>query len=177
MQHDGRSGTLPPLSGPGNCAEVSICALARVLHRLGPVAPQLSPRPETESHRLDSAIRLEAGEDRVLVGTIQSRRRNCLRVPIGDTQCAFGTVGVPRRRHRDGLVGRERDFVSINATTEVDLMCQCASETMAGRYWSSSGGEADFARGAMYSEGGKAFIVLGSTTSKGPQRGRRVSSA
>ena len=57
-------------------------------------------------------------------------------------------------------VARERDFVSVNATTEVDLMGQCASETMAGRYWSSSGGQADFARGAMYSEGGKAFIVL-----------------
>jgi acyl-CoA hydrolase len=41
---------------------------------------------------------------------------------------------------------------------------------MAGRYWSSSGGQADFARGAMYSEGGKAFIVLRSTTSKGRSR-------
>jgi acyl-CoA hydrolase len=67
-------------------------------------------------------------------------------------------------------VARERDFVSINATTEVDLMGQCASETMAGRYWSSSGGQADFARGAMYSEGGKAFIVLASTTSSGRSR-------
>jgi acyl-CoA hydrolase len=67
-------------------------------------------------------------------------------------------------------VARERDFVSINATTEVDLMGQCASETMAGRYWSSSGGQADFARGAMYSEGGQAFIVLRSTTSAGRSR-------
>jgi hypothetical protein len=50
--------------------------------------------------------------------------------------------------------------VSINATTEVDLMGQAASETIAGRYWSSSGGQADFARGAMYSVGGKAFLVL-----------------
>jgi acyl-CoA hydrolase len=67
-------------------------------------------------------------------------------------------------------IAREHDFVSINATTEVDLMGQCASETMAGRYWSSSGGQADFARGAMYSEGGKAFIVLRSTTSQGRSR-------
>ena len=67
-------------------------------------------------------------------------------------------------------VARERDFVSINATTEVDLLGQCASETMAGRYWSSSGGQADFARGAMYSEGGQAFIVLRSTTSAGRSR-------
>lgn len=68
------------------------------------------------------------------------------------------------------VIARERDFISINATTEVDLLGQCASETVAGRYWSSSGGQADFARGAMYSEGGKAFIVLRSTTSKGRSR-------
>jgi len=67
-------------------------------------------------------------------------------------------------------VARERNFVSINATTEVDLYGQCASETIAGRYWSSSGGQADFARGAMYSEGGRAFIVLHSTTSRGESR-------
>jgi acyl-CoA hydrolase len=68
------------------------------------------------------------------------------------------------------VIARERDFVSINATTEVDLMGQCASETIAGRYWSSSGGQADFARGAMYSEGGQAFIVLPSTTRNGRSR-------
>jgi acyl-CoA hydrolase len=67
-------------------------------------------------------------------------------------------------------VARESGFVSINATTEVDLFGQCASETMAGRYWSSSGGQADFARGAMYSEGGQAFIVLHSTTRSGLSR-------
>ena len=73
-------------------------------------------------------------------------------------------VNDPRR------IAREDDFISINATTEVDLYGQCASETIAGRYWSSSGGQADFARGAMYSRGGQAFIVLHSTTSKGRSR-------
>jgi acyl-CoA hydrolase len=68
------------------------------------------------------------------------------------------------------VVARERHFVSINATTEVDLLGQCASETIAGRYWSSSGGQADFARGALYSEGGQAFIVLHSTTRSGRSR-------
>ena len=67
------------------------------------------------------------------------------------------------------VIARERDFVSINATTEVDLYGQCASETIAGRYWSSSGGQADFARGAMYAEGGQAFIVLRSVTRQGAQ--------
>jgi acyl-CoA hydrolase len=68
------------------------------------------------------------------------------------------------------IVAGEPRFVSINATTEVDLYGQCASETVAGRYWSSSGGQADFARGAMYSEDGQAFIVVHSTTKKGRSR-------
>jgi acyl-CoA hydrolase len=73
-------------------------------------------------------------------------------------------VNDPRR------IAQQDGFISINATTEVDLYGQCASETIAGRYWSSSGGQADFARGAMYSNGGKAFIVLHSTTSTGRSR-------
>jgi acyl-CoA hydrolase len=68
------------------------------------------------------------------------------------------------------VIGQESNFVSVNATTEVDLFGQCASETIAGRYWSSSGGQADFARGAMYSPGGQAFVLLRSLTRDG--RGR-----
>jgi hypothetical protein len=40
------------------------------------------------------------------------------------------------------VVANEPNFVSINAATEVDLMGQAASETIAGCYWSSSGGQA-----------------------------------
>jgi acyl-CoA hydrolase len=65
------------------------------------------------------------------------------------------------------VIARERCFVSINATVEVDLVGQCASETVAGRYWSSSGGQADFARGAVWSPEGRAFIVLPSTALDG----------
>jgi acyl-CoA hydrolase len=65
------------------------------------------------------------------------------------------------------VIARENCFVSINATSEVDLIGQCASETVAGRYWSSSGGQADFARGAMYSRHGLAFVVLPSTAAGG----------
>ncbi|MFD7104809.1 acetyl-CoA hydrolase/transferase family protein [Streptomyces celluloflavus] len=73
-------------------------------------------------------------------------------------------VNDPRR------VAREPRFVSINATSEVDLLGQAASETIAGRYWSSSGGQADFARGAMYSPGGQGFLVLHAATGKGVSR-------
>ena len=69
-----------------------------------------------------------------------------------------------------GIIGRERGFVSINATLSVDFLGQCASETIGGHYYSSSGGQNDFARGAMNSEGGQGFVVLHSTTSSGTSR-------
>lgn len=65
------------------------------------------------------------------------------------------------------VIAQEPDFVSVNATTEVDFLGQCASETVGGRYYSSSGGQSDFARGAMYSERGQGFIVLHSTARNG----------
>jgi acyl-CoA hydrolase len=63
------------------------------------------------------------------------------------------------------VIGSHDSFVSINATCEVDLLGQCASETINGKYWSGSGGQADFAKGAMMSAGGQGFITLHSTTS------------
>ncbi len=65
------------------------------------------------------------------------------------------------------VIAQESRFVSINATISVDLIGQCASETVAGTYYSSSGGQADFARGAMYSPGGQGFVVLHSTAKGG----------
>jgi acyl-CoA hydrolase len=65
------------------------------------------------------------------------------------------------------VIAQEPGFVSINATLAVDFLGQCASETLGGVYYSSSGGQADFARGAMYSEGGQGFIVLESTAANG----------
>jgi acyl-CoA hydrolase len=65
------------------------------------------------------------------------------------------------------VIGRDPSFVSINATVEVDFMGQCNSEVIGGSYYSGSGGQADFARGAMYAEHGQGFIVLHSTTSDG----------
>jgi acyl-CoA hydrolase len=65
------------------------------------------------------------------------------------------------------IIAQHPNFISINATTEIDLLGQCASETVAGRYWSGSGGQADFARGAMYSDGGQGFIVLPATARGG----------
>jgi len=68
------------------------------------------------------------------------------------------------------IIATETNFVSVNATLTVDFLGQCASETIDGKYFSSSGGQNDFARGSMYSEGGQGFVVLRSTTSGGMSR-------
>src|SRR4029078_4421038 len=68
------------------------------------------------------------------------------------------------------IIAQESNFVSINSTIAVDLLGQCASETVAGTYYSSTGGQADFAPGAMYSAGGQGFVVLHSTTNRGTSK-------
>lgn len=65
------------------------------------------------------------------------------------------------------LIGQEDDMVAINATLEVDFLGQCASESLGSHYWSSTGGQLDFGRGAMYAQRGQAFIVLRSTARDG----------
>lgn len=64
-------------------------------------------------------------------------------------------------------IAQERRFVSINATVEVDFLGQAASEMIGGHLWSGSGGQADFARGTLYSPGGQGFLVLPSTARGG----------
>jgi acyl-CoA hydrolase len=64
------------------------------------------------------------------------------------------------------VIAREPLMTAINATLEVDFLGQCASESLGSDYWSSSGGQPDFARGAVMAERGQAFIVLHSSTAE-----------
>lgn len=68
-------------------------------------------------------------------------------------------------------IAKEERIVSINATTEVDLYGQCASETVAGKYYSSTGGQADFARGVRFAKEGKGFVCM-TSTAKGDEISR-----
>ncbi len=65
------------------------------------------------------------------------------------------------------VIGQNHKMVSINASLEVDLLGQCASETIGPRQFSATGGQSDFARGCLRSPGGKGFIALHSTAKKG----------
>lgn len=61
------------------------------------------------------------------------------------------------------VIALEDYMVAINATTEVDFYGQCASETIGGKYYSSTGGQADFGTGVRFAKNGKGFICLYST--------------
>ena len=54
-------------------------------------------------------------------------------------------------------------LMSINVTLMVDLTGQACSESLGYMQYSSTGGQADFARGAALSRGGKSFLCLPST--------------
>lgn len=64
-------------------------------------------------------------------------------------------------------IGLNNKFVSINATLEVDLYGQAASETVKGMPWSGTGGQSETVQGAQMSKGGKSILAMHSTyTSK-----------
>lgn len=54
-------------------------------------------------------------------------------------------------------------LVSVNSTVEVDFLGQCNSETIGGKYYSSTGGQGDFAKGVRMTENGRGIICLYST--------------
>jgi acyl-CoA hydrolase len=65
------------------------------------------------------------------------------------------------------VIGQIDNMVSINATIQVDLLGQCCSESFGHLQWSGTGGQADFARGANRSRGGKGFICTAATAKNG----------
>lgn len=65
------------------------------------------------------------------------------------------------------VIGQNYKMVSINSSLEVDLLGQCASESIGPRIFSATGGQNDFARGALRSEGGKSIVTLHSTARGG----------
>lgn len=61
------------------------------------------------------------------------------------------------------VIGKIRNFISINSCLEVDLLGQVCAESIGPVHFSGSGGQADFVRGCNLSQGGKSFIAMSST--------------
>lgn len=60
-------------------------------------------------------------------------------------------------------IGKNNKFVSINATLELDLTGQCASETVGTTHFSGTGGQSETVMGSQMSKGGKSIIAMHST--------------
>lgn len=62
---------------------------------------------------------------------------------------------------------RQKNMVAMNSAIEIDLFGQVNAEMIRGRQYSGIGGQLDFLRGAMMSEGGRSILCLPSTAAKG----------
>lgn len=71
-------------------------------------------------------------------------------------------------------IGKNNKFVSINATLEVDLTGQCASETVGYQQWSGTGGQSETVQGAQMSKGGKSIIAMHATYKAKDAEGKEV---
>ncbi len=64
-------------------------------------------------------------------------------------------------------ISRNRNVAAINSALEIDLTGQATSESLGKFFFSGIGGQADFMRGAIMSQGGKAVLTLQSTADDG----------
>ena len=60
-------------------------------------------------------------------------------------------------------IAKHPNFRSINAALEVDFFGQVCAESIGTRHVSGTGGQVDYVRGAITSEGGRSFIAFPST--------------
>ncbi len=65
------------------------------------------------------------------------------------------------------VIAKHPNFVSINAALEVDFFGQVCAESVGTRHVSGTGGQVDYVRGAVMSEGGQSFIAFPSTAKGG----------
>jgi acyl-CoA hydrolase len=72
--------------------------------------------------------------------------------------------------NRVSVINRNPRVTAINSAVEVDLTGQVCADSIGHQVISGVGGQMDFIRGAMTSEGGKPIIALPSRTKKGVPR-------
>ncbi len=72
--------------------------------------------------------------------------------------------------NRVSVIKRNPRVTAINSAIEIDLTGQVCADSIGHRVISGVGGQMDFMRGAMTSEGGKPIIALTSRTKKGIPR-------
>ena len=63
-------------------------------------------------------------------------------------------------------IAENNNFVSINSSVEIDFLGQVSSERIGDTYYSSTGGQADFAKAVNLSKNGRGIIAMYSTAAK-----------
>ncbi len=71
-------------------------------------------------------------------------------------------------------ISKNNKFVSINASLEIDLTGQCASETVGNLQWSGTGGQSETVQGSQMSPGGKSIIAMHSTYTTRDADGKEI---
>ena len=75
------------------------------------------------------------------------------------------------------VIAKNDKMVSINTCIEVDLTGQIASESLGSRQFSGTGGQNDFAEGAIHSKDGKSIIAMASSgTNRAGERYSKIKS-
>lgn len=65
------------------------------------------------------------------------------------------------------VICQQRNMVAMNSAIQVDLFGQVNAEMIGKKQFSGVGGQLDFLRGAMMSEGGRSILCMPSTAAKG----------
>jgi len=65
------------------------------------------------------------------------------------------------------VLARQKNMTAINSALEIDLSGQVTAESIGKKFYSGIGGQADFMRGAILSQGGKTILTLQSTAENG----------
>lgn len=68
------------------------------------------------------------------------------------------------------VIRQNPKMISINSAIEVDITGQVCADSIGTTIYSGFGGQIDFVRGAMLSEGGKSIITFPSVTNKGESK-------
>jgi acyl-CoA hydrolase/GNAT superfamily N-acetyltransferase len=65
------------------------------------------------------------------------------------------------------VLARQKNMTAINSALEIDLSGQATAESIGKLFYSGIGGQADFMRGAVLSQGGKTILAIQSTAENG----------
>lgn len=65
------------------------------------------------------------------------------------------------------VIAKNDNMIAINSALEIDLTGQATAESIGQYFYSGIGGQADFMRGAVLSQGGKTILAIQSTANNG----------